>query len=74
MTKDIFHKIAERERTAKTVLKKVIRYRIMKGSGGYANAKLYTKTQAERLIARAAKRGIDLYLADPMKITLASKV
>ena len=71
MAKDIFSLIAERDRTPKIKIKAVTRHRIMRGSGGYANSKLYTKKQAERIITRASKRGLDLYLGDPMKIKIS---
>jgi len=70
---DIFHKIAARDaaNASRIIHKLTTRYMILRGDGnGYASKKLYTKLQAQKLINRAERRGIDVYMSGPMKVSV----
>lgn len=68
---DIFTRI-EREQRLRALMppkpRKVTRYQIVRGDGYKAYSKLYTKDRATKLIARAARFGLDVYLSSPLKV------
>lgn len=70
---DIFNVIARRDaNTRKTVaMKTVTLWAIHYGQGGRATSKLYPYAKARKLVARAKRLGLDVYIAGSVRVRVA---
>jgi hypothetical protein len=67
---DVLTKLAKGEAKKAKKFRRVKRYEVLTGSGHHTNFKLYERSRAFRIAARAKRMGMDVYVGSPMFVVL----
>lgn len=65
---DILTKLAKGEEPKAKKTRLVKRYLILTGGGGHTNMKVYERRKAYRIVARAKRLGMSVYVGSPMMV------